>query len=999
MSEGTAGRGDIGLDRAVRGNDWRSLEPGELGRWSPTERVTVVLPCYMGQAELELTFAALANQTYPSHLLEAVVVDDGSTPPITLPAGASFTASVVAQERDGFGLARARNLGAERASGEILVFLDCDMIPEPQLVEAHARWHHVEDRVLTVGFRNHADFDGITAEDVGGATNLAWLIGQRRRRVTSPQWIEFHMTRTRNLTTSDTDLFRVASGGNLGIRREFFQTVGGCDPSFRQWGAEDIEFGYRAFNWGGVLVPERQALAWHQGAGAAPDPAEETSLVEQRDRLSHLVAERGFRQWAPGRSFEVPFVTVAVNVAELTFDEASEQIDGVLASAFHDLVVGLWVPERHPERVRLERQYGPDHRVLLTGDLLDEVPHAPVRLEIPPRARLLPTAVGSLIKGLEGNGLVRVDLQEFGEVRLALTPALRRAEHAGARDIWSAAGDLFGERSMSAAAARVRIAANIFAGPRRPSRLRTTSGSQGRYNLNPMWSPPDPGSSASAPWKPVNPPLAVLTGKVMRKVARIRTPGDAVTVARWAVRGLGNVARRARRVRQNRRADRRAARRAAKTSLTTMKVPGWVRVAGGGDHLPGAHTFRIKDEGVELVVAAAAAESGRRRSKDVPFLRVGLSSGISESPPFDHRRFNPGGYRPVAHGAAIETAPDLGSPEDRIQTARETLAVSIDRVDGPASAARLFEFAASGVPVVLDRADGADRWLGKSLATAVSKADRDRLVDPTERERVSVTQRRAALLSHSLPARLRQLRCAAGLPVLPEPSISVVVATNRPAMVDRVLRIVALQDHPNLELVLALHGDGFPAADPVAPNGLTLTVLRFPAEVVFGHVLNAASAAVSGEWVAKMDDDDWYGTEHLTDLLLAASYSGADLVGKGSEFVYLEEADLTVRRDLGNNEVASRTLAGGTLLVRAEMLREVSGWRGLSRGVDLALIDDVTGAGGQIWRTHPFGYLLRRTGGEHTWKVNERYFLRHADQQWDGLATGGVGVVSDPVVP
>ena len=143
MSEGTAGRGDIGLDRAVRGNDWRLLEPGELGRWSPTERVTVVLPCYMGQAELELTFAALANQTYPSHLLEAVVVDDGSTPPITLPAGASFTASVVAQERDGFGLARARNLGAERASGEILVFLDCDMIPEPQLVEAHARWHHV----------------------------------------------------------------------------------------------------------------------------------------------------------------------------------------------------------------------------------------------------------------------------------------------------------------------------------------------------------------------------------------------------------------------------------------------------------------------------------------------------------------------------------------------------------------------------------------------------------------------------------------------------------------------------------------------------------------------------------------------------------------------------------------------------------------------------------------------------------------------------------------
>ena len=44
-----------------------------------------------------------------------------------------------------------------------------------------------------------------------------------------------------------------------------------------------------------------------------------------------------------------------------------------------------------------------------------------------------------------------------------------------------------------------------------------------------------------------------------------------------------------------------------------------------------------------------------------------------------------------------------------------------------------------------------------------------------------------------------------------------------------------------------------------------------------------------------MDDDDWYGKEHISDLLLAASYSNADLVGKGSEFVYLMEEDITVR--------------------------------------------------------------------------------------------------------
>ena len=133
-------------------------------------------------------------------------------------------------------------------------------------------------------------------------------------------------------------------------------------------------------------------------------------------------------------------MTVAVSSSELTFDEAAEQVDGVLASAFHDLVVGLWVPERHPERVQLERQYGPDHRVLLTQNLLADGPHAAVRLEIPPRVRLSPTSIGSLLRGLEGFGLVRVDLKEFGEIRMARTRALRRAIQAGAEDPWSAAG-------------------------------------------------------------------------------------------------------------------------------------------------------------------------------------------------------------------------------------------------------------------------------------------------------------------------------------------------------------------------------------------------------------------------------------------------------------------------------------------------------------------------------------------------------------------------------
>ena len=316
-----------------------------------------------------------------------------------------------------------------------------------------------------------------------------------------------------------------------------------------------------------------------------------------------------------------------------------------------------------------------------------------------------------------------------------------------------------------------------------------------------------------------------------------------------------------------------------------------------------------------------------------------------------------------------------------------------------ASAAALLELTASGVVVILEDSHGSERWLGGRLAALVGGVDEERLKDPTYRESVSVAQRRATHANHALPERLRQIRVAAGLPVMPAPTVSVVTSTNRPTMLDRIVRNVALQDHPNVELILALHGDGFDAEPPSNPDGIAMTVLRFPADAVFGHVLSEASARAGGEWVAKMDDDDWYGAEHVSDLVLAAGYTGADLVGKGSEFVYLEGSDVTIRRGLGAGETPSRTLSGGTLLVRSSVLREVDGWRGVPRGVDVALIEDVASGGGVIWRTHPFGYLLRRTTGQHTWTVDEKYFERQAEQRWDGLALDVAGVceVDEPL--
>ena len=231
-------------------------------------------------------------------------------------------------------------------------------------------------------------------------------------------------------------------------------------------------------------------------------------------------------------------------------------------------------------------------------------------------------------------------------------------------------------------------------------------------------------------------------------------------------------------------------------------------------------------------------------------------------------------------------------------------------------------------------------------------------------EEHSVVVRRAALDEHGS---------------IPRPSVSVVMATRRPDMLDHALAQVARQRGVDVELVLAPHG--FDAA----PAGVK--VVDVAADAVFGDVLNAAVAAAEGELVLKMDDDDWYSPDFVADLLRARAYSDADLVGVPDDLYYLEDRDLTLR--LGHpSEVFKGFVAGGSMLMSREALLEVGGFAAVPRHVDKALTKAVRNSGGTVYRTHGLGYVLRRTASGHTWDADLDDLVARAAETWDGFRPG-----------
>ena len=155
--------------------------------------------------------------------------------------------------------------------------------------------------------------------------------------------------------------------------------------------------------------------------------------------------------------------------------------------------------------------------------------------------------------------------------------------------------------------------------------------------------------------------------------------------------------------------------------------------------------------------------------------------------------------------------------------------------------------------------------------------------------------------------------------------------------------------------------------------------------VAFGAAMQQACNQAEGELITKIDDDDYYGPEHVWDLVLARMYSGAQIIGKALDWIVVESEECTVFRPTYESEKYALFVAGGTLLISTSDLDQVGGWRPVSRSIDRALLERVQQAGGLVYRTHGLGYLYVRHRGPHTAQVEDSHFLTKTKGVWPGL--------------
>jgi GT2 family glycosyltransferase len=213
--------------------------------------LSVVIPTHDRKESLARVLAALELQRSDvDSLLEIVVVDDGSSDGTAEALTGGGTKWRVLRQ-DQAGPARARDCGAEAASGEILLFLGDDTVPEPGFLSEHLRAQAQEAHSGPCAVLGYTTWDRSRMR----VTPLLTHLNER-----GPQFGFSLIQDPENVP------FNFFYASNVSLPRRTFLGLGGFDESFPSAAWEDAEFAYRA-----MRVPERLRMVYRPAARVRHD--------------------------------------------------------------------------------------------------------------------------------------------------------------------------------------------------------------------------------------------------------------------------------------------------------------------------------------------------------------------------------------------------------------------------------------------------------------------------------------------------------------------------------------------------------------------------------------------------------------------------------------------------------------------------------------------------------------------------------------------------------
>lgn len=208
--------------------------------------------------------------------------------------------------------------------------------------------------------------------------------------------------------------------------------------------------------------------------------------------------------------------------------------------------------------------------------------------------------------------------------------------------------------------------------------------------------------------------------------------------------------------------------------------------------------------------------------------------------------------------------------------------------------------------------------------------------------------------------------------------ITVITSTIREENLNNVINNFERQNYDNKELIVVLNyrNPDISKLQYKLSNYNNITTLMLNPNKTLGECLNYGVSKSTFDFIAKFDDDDYYGSNYLNESISQLVNNKADIVGKSCIYVYLKnELSLRLMNKSKENIFINR-VSGSTLFFKKNIIDNVK-FQNVNLSEDNFFCKDAIDNGYKIYSTSKQNYCyIRDQHYNHSWKIHNDYLYK-----------------------
>lgn len=210
---------------------------------------------------------------------------------------------------------------------------------------------------------------------------------------------------------------------------------------------------------------------------------------------------------------------------------------------------------------------------------------------------------------------------------------------------------------------------------------------------------------------------------------------------------------------------------------------------------------------------------------------------------------------------------------------------------------------------------------------------------------------------------------------------SIITVTNRDFCINNLFRNYYNQLFPTKELIIIINSDELNINDfsnYIKDNNIK--IFKLPSIATLGECLNFGIEKCNYRFIAKFDDDDYYGPYYLNEYYKLFSYNQCDIIGKSRTYYYLEKNKQLMLKKIGSENKYTKSIMGSTICFKKYIFNSVK-FKNISSREDYHFNKDCINNGYKIFSSSSYNHIVFKhsDNNKHTFLSNIDILIDRCD--------------------